>query len=172
MSIKINWKNYMLPKIYTTIKTERKLFTHPIHGRTLLEAKPEEIVRQKVIQFLFQEMKVPLIEDVIRLEDSMYFFNNEQKGRADIVVYAEDNEGYYVPVLVIECKANHIPITNAVFEQARKYDEILGANNILITNGLSLEFYTWDRDNEEYIKLNKVPTYEDLTRREGLRPIS
>ena len=82
----------------------------PIRKKLIL-ISPEEIVRQQVIQFLIKDMQVPT--EYIEVEVPMSYFKKGLKGRADIIVYGErDNQ--LIPLLIIECKANHVPLTESV----------------------------------------------------------
>ena len=57
---------------------------------------------------------------------------NGQPQRADVVVV--DAAG--APLLVAECKAAGVGIDRAVFDQAVRYNSVLGARYLVLTNGL------------------------------------
>ncbi|ACM11772.1 type I restriction enzyme HsdR N-terminal domain-containing protein [Bacillus paranthracis] len=170
MLFKVDWDEYPENYILTTNLGE-KWIKYPYHNRKMYKAYPEELVRLQTIHFLFKEMKVPFLKGAIEVEVKMSEFDEKYNGRADIVVYAEDEE-FLVPILIVECKANHIALTEEVFEQAKRYDEVLFANNIMITNGKLLKLYSWKEKEKKYIELNKIPTYQELAKEENLHPIS
>lgn len=90
---------------------------------------PEEWVRQHVLNFLVTEKKINA--SFIAIEKELVL--NDLKKRYDIVVYSQDLK----PYLIIECKAPYIELNNMVIEQALRYNLILKANLLMITNGVS-----------------------------------
>ena len=59
--------------------------------------------------------------------------NNLSK-RADIVVYAAD----LTPWMLVECKAAEVEITQAVFDQAARYNITMRVPYLVVTNGVRL----------------------------------
>ena len=59
--------------------------------------------------------------------------NNLSK-RADIVVYASD----LTPWMLVECKAAEVEITQAVFDQAARYNLTMRVPYLVVTNGIRL----------------------------------
>jgi type I site-specific restriction endonuclease len=57
---------------------------------------------------------------------------NRQGQRADIVVFGAEGR----PLMVIECKAPEVPVSEAVLAQAFRYNSVLGAPYVMLTNGL------------------------------------
>ncbi len=94
-----------------------------------LQLSPEEFVRQHVLHYLVHTCKYPAssmaIEKALQLNDTIKRF--------DIVVYSKQLQ----PFLVIECKAPYIPLEQSVLEQALRYNLVLKAPFVMITNGLS-----------------------------------
>lgn len=128
---------------------------------------PEEIVRQKIIQFLKDELKVP--QTRIEIEIPMCYFEKGARGRADIIIYGDDGENNLIPVLVIECKAPNVPLTDDVYEQVVSYNKILSADFILITNGKYTYAWAWNDNNQEYIPLRVLPEYIELITKQNLK---
>lgn len=89
---------------------------------------PEEIVRQQLMTYLTRVLgfKAHLIGREVRIVGSRW--------RADIVVY--DHCGN--PLLIVECKAEQVAITQQVFEQAASYNATLRAPYLAVTNGRKL----------------------------------
>jgi hypothetical protein len=56
---------------------------------------------------------------------------NGQPQRADIVVVDMEMK----PWLVVECKAPEVAINQAVIDQVVRYNSILGARQVVVTNG-------------------------------------
>ncbi len=123
----------------------------------LLSATPEEYVRQKTIRFLQETLEIPAHQ--IFVEESMAHTRRGARGRADIVVYG-DNECTDV-LMVIECKAPHINVRgDEVFKQAAGYREILNAEYIMLVNGVEAIVYLYDED--EYWEVEDIPSFEEL----------
>ncbi|GAB6098956.1 hypothetical protein JCM16358_08350 [Halanaerocella petrolearia] len=163
MLLKTDLKKYDLPKTY--IRNGKECFLDPIREKLIIKT-PEEIIRQKIIKFLQDKIKVP--KGKIELEIPMSYYKKRARGRADIIVsaYTEDNK--FVPVLIVECKAPNVHLTDEVFKQVRKYDEIIYADTVAITNGNYFIIKSWDYEKEIYRSLDKLPTYKDLIDKKNL----
>ncbi len=113
---------------------------------------PEEWVRQHFVQFLIDEKKYPV--SLIALEKQLTI--NNLKKRTDIVIYNKLGD----PDIIVECKAPHIKITQATFDQIARYNLKLKANYLIVTNGLEHFFCKMDFENETYIFLKDIPDYK------------
>lgn len=89
---------------------------------------PEEWVRQHLISYLITDLN--LAKGLIGVEVSFSF--NNVNHRADVVVYNNKGE----PILLAECKAPNVEITNEVVDQICRYNYALNAEYLLVTNGL------------------------------------
>ena len=96
---------------------------------------PEEWVRQHTIAWLTSAKGIPSL----RISQEYPVNINGQHQRADIVVIDESAK----PYLLVECKAPDIPIDHEVVMQAIRYNSIVGARYILLTNGLKLYGYEY-----------------------------
>ena len=76
---------------------------------------------------------------------------NGQRQRADVVVC--DDAGR--PFLVAECKAPTVAIDCAVLDQVVRYNSVLGARYVMLTNGLR-HFYCEYSDGE-YRLVDRLP---------------
>ena len=94
---------------------------------------PEEQVRQKMLHYLVETRKVPA--GLIAVEYSIKV-NNLPK-RADIVVFNNLGE----PQMIVECKAETVPITEKVLDQAIRYYSGLKVKYLTLTNGKSMFCY-------------------------------
>lgn len=98
---------------------------------------PEEWVRRHVAAWLLQDMAVPATN--ILQEYPVPMAGSTQ--RADIVVTGRAQK----PVMIVECKAADVPINAAVLDQAVRYNSVVKAPYVMLTNGLFHYFYvTWD----------------------------
>ena len=120
----------------------------------LVQKTPEEEVRQKTIIFLQNKLGVPI--ERIRVEEPMCHVKKGLRGRADIVVYRDDKQEE--ALMVIECKASYIDVDcNIVLDQAVRYRNILGAEYIMLVNGVNAVVYQFK--NGKHKEIDKVPSY-------------
>lgn len=137
-------------------KQDEKCYFDPIRY-FLVQKTPEEEVRQKTIIFLQKKLGVPI--ERIRVEEPMCHVKRGLRGRADIVVYRDDEQEEVL--LVIECKAPHIDVEcNMVLEQAIRYRDVLNAEYIMLINGIDAVVYQFK--NGRYKEVDKIPTYQEL----------
>ncbi|WP_136666487.1 type I restriction enzyme HsdR N-terminal domain-containing protein [Flavobacterium sp. H122] len=115
---------------------------------------PEEWVRQNVVRFLLEEKKYPKsyvnVEKLIKI--------NDLTKRYDIAVFQPDGSIF----LLIECKAPEVQITQQTFDQIARYNLVLKAENLMVTNGLNHYFCQMDFENEKYTFLTDLPNFKTL----------
>ena len=75
--------------------------------------------------------------------------------RYDIVVFNKDGSIF----LLIECKAPEITIDQKTFDQIARYNMILNANYLMVTNGLNHYFCEMDFEKEQYTFLRDLPHF-------------
>ena len=109
---------------------------------------PEEWVRQNVVQFLIQEKKYS--QSAINTE--LIVELNGMKKRADIIVFKKEK-----PFIIVECKAPSVPISQETFDQIARYNLQIGADFLMVTNGLNHYFCQMDMENQKYIFLEELP---------------
>ena len=119
---------------------------------TYIVLTPEEWVRRHLVEFLIAHCKAPLRSIIEEYPVSI----NGMAQRADVVVMGNNAQ----PLLLAECKAPDIDFKNSntlqeVFMQASRYNAILKARYVVLTNGLQHFCYEY-RDNG-YIALNHFP---------------
>lgn len=113
-----------------------------------LALTPEEWVRRHVIEWLISDMGVPSAGIVQEYPVSI----GGMSQRADIVVSTE-GRGFS---LLVECKAADVELDASVLDQAVRYNSIIGARYIMLTNGVRHYFYvTWN--GMDYSRLDSVP---------------
>lgn len=95
--------------------------------RRWLVLTPEEWVRQHLIRFLVERGGVP--PGNVSQEYPVALSGTAQ--RADLVVTGRDGR----PCLLAECKAPDVPLGREVFAQAVRYNSVVAAPYVLITNG-------------------------------------
>lgn len=109
---------------------------------------PEEWVRRHVIEYLISWCGVELQRVVTEYPVLL----NGQPQRADIVVVGRDG----TPQLLVECKATDVKISQDVLDQAVRYNSVVGAQYIMLTNGMDV--FCFERCGDGiYHKLNSFP---------------
>ena len=89
---------------------------------------PEEWVRQNFIQWMVQVMKYPSAMIAVEKEIKVH----ELSKRFDILVY----DSSHTPWMMIECKAQTVPLTEKVLMQVLRYNIAVPVPFLVITNGV------------------------------------
>lgn len=149
------------------IKNGKKCFL--CHCRKkLIQKTPEEIVRQNFILKLINEFNIP--KKFIEVEVPLSHYEKGKMGRADIIVSEFDSDNNeIIPLIVIECKAPNIELTDKVFEQTVRYDEFLKPLIMVMTNGIETIHYSWNNETNDYEEIITIPQYEDLIKGIGIK---
>ena len=112
---------------------------------------PEEWVRQHVLHFLISEKQYPIshinVEKQLKLNDTVK--------RYDIVVFNPNGSIR----IIVECKAPKIKTSQQTFDQIARYNFVLDAEYLMVTNGLEHYYCQMDFENEKYIFLKDLPQY-------------
>jgi type I site-specific restriction endonuclease len=98
--------------------------------------QPEEWVRQHLIHFLVREKGIS--RHLIGVEKAVRYLDTQR--RFDLVVY--DRQGQ--PFILCECKAPEVPLSQETLHQAARYNQVLQAPYLLLTNGQALHFFSRD----------------------------
>ncbi len=115
---------------------------------------PEEWVRQHVLHFLTEELKYP--KGLIGVEKELKL--GVLSKRFDALIYSFDHQ----PIMLLECKAPHVPISQEVFDQAARYNLVLRVPYLLIANGHELFCCRVNNEEGSYEFLGEVPGYQQL----------
>lgn len=108
---------------------------------------PEEWVRRHLVAFLATHCKA----QAGRIVQEYPVDVNGQPQRADVVVV--DKGG--TPLLLAECKAPGVSVDGRVMAQAVRYNSVLGARYLLLTNGLTHRCF--EARNGAYVPLASFP---------------
>ena len=122
--------------------------------RKFVRLTPEEWVRQHFIRFLVEEQQVP--PALIAVE--MGFTYQRMPRRADVVVYGRHGR----PLLMAECKAPDVPVRQATFDQVARYNKVVQADYLVVTNGITHYCWRLDAAARAYHFLDALPTYEAM----------
>ena len=162
-SLPVNIDKYDIGKTYYR-ENEICIFD-PIRQILVIET-PEEIIRQKFVRYLIDKLEVP--KSKIEIEVPMSRFEKGKRGKADIVVYGKNKDGYNIPIMLVECKAPNVLLIDKVWSQLYKYDNIIDAGFITLTNGQDTYAAVYDHNENEYYYVDKLPKYRDLINRDNL----
>lgn len=119
--------------------------------RKYVALTPEEWVRQHVVFFLNKEKKVPV--SLMAVEKNLKYGGMTR--RADVVAYQVDAK----PVLIVECKAPSIKITQETFEQIARYNVAMRVKYLMVTNGLNHYYCAMDYKAWSYAFLKELPEF-------------
>ena len=129
-------------------KENKRLIFDEIRKKFII-LTPEEWVRQHVIHYLVKDKKYPAshlsVEKQLKLHDTVK--------RYDIVVYNRDGG----IELIVECKAPNIKISQDTFDQIARYNFVLRANLLMVTNGVEHYFCKMDFEAEKYEFIKELP---------------
>jgi len=119
--------------------------------RKWLKLEPEEWVRQHLIAYLSTSLGYPI--GLMAVEHRLTL--NGIGKRADLVCHNNDGK----PVLLAECKAPEIKLSQETLDQASRYNLVLQVPNLLLTNGN--EHYAVRTDINQPVEILKsIPPFE------------
>ena len=120
---------------------------------------PEEWVRRHVIRFVENEMGAVALYMAQEVPVELH----GQIQRADVVVYGrvgritgETTGRSGEALMLVECKAPEVAIDKACLAQAVRYNSVIGARYLFLTNGLRHYFYERNQEGK-YVPLKEVP---------------
>ena len=120
--------------------------------RKYVRLTPEEHVRQTILHALEDNFAYPhgLIAVEVPIEVAGL------KKRCDAIVYSQQMQ----PLMLIEFKAESVPLTQQVFDQAAIYNRHLHVPYLMLSNGK--DTIIAEVKETTYQFLNHIPNYSDL----------
>ncbi|WP_176521865.1 type I restriction enzyme HsdR N-terminal domain-containing protein [Longimonas halophila] len=115
---------------------------------------PEEWVRQHWVRFLHTSRSVPM--GLMAVEQG--FTWQGRTHRADLVVHTRRGN----PLVLLECKAPSVPLTQDVFDQTSRYNQVLQAPFWIASNGHLHYVCRVDLEAGETTFLDELPAYDEL----------
>ena len=100
---------------------------------------PEEWVRQHFVHFLIAHKGYPT---ALLANEVMVKLNGTR--------------------MIVEYKAPHIEITQAVFDQITRYNMVLKVDYLIVSNGMQHYCCRMDYENQSYTFLQDIPDYKSL----------
>ena len=115
---------------------------------------PEEWVRQHFVRFLIEEKHFPrgLMGNEISL------IQNGIKRRCDTLVYNRNGS----PLVIVEYKAPDVEISQRTFEQIVRYNMVLKALYLIVSNGITHYCCKIDYNNNNFLFLEQIPDYNEI----------
>lgn len=113
---------------------------------------PEEEVRQKALYLLVEHLDVPA--GLLAVEYSIKV--NGLDKRCDAVVFDTDGQ----PLMIVECKAASVKLTQTVLEQAVRYHSTLRPRYLMLYNGV--ECYCFKSANGTLEAMDHLPAYSEM----------
>lgn len=115
---------------------------------------PEEYVRQHFTAWLRTDLHFPA--SIMANEIGIDF--NGMKKRCDTVVFNPDG----TPLIIVEYKAPDVAITQSVFDQIVRYNMVLHAKYLIVSNGLNHYCCVIDYNSKTYNFIPTIPDYNNI----------
>lgn len=122
--------------------------------RKWLVLTPEEWVRQNFVKSLIEIYGYP----ASRIANEVSLDLNGVRRRCDSIVY--DNN--LKPWLVVEYKEEGINISQTVFDQIARYNSVLKAKYLIVTNGRVTYVCKYNGSRQDYSFIKSIPSWRDL----------
>jgi hypothetical protein len=113
---------------------------------------PEEEVRQKVLYLLVAHLGVP--QGLLAVEYSIKV--NGLDKRCDAVVFGREGE----PLMIVECKAASVQLTQKTLDQAVRYYSALHPKFLMLYNGENC--YCFKTENGSLNAMDHLPNYQEM----------
>jgi len=127
---------------------------YDILRRKYVALTPEEWVRQHFVHWLLNEKHYPASltanEVGLRLNGTLR--------RCDTVVFGLDRH----PAMVVEYKAPEVAVTQKVFDQIARYNIVMQAAYLAVSNGLVHYCCRYDHARGRYAFVREIPSWNEL----------
>ncbi len=97
--------------------------------RRFVALTPEEWVRQHFLSYMVGHLGYP--QGLVAAEAPVMIGSSRQ--RADIVAFSRQMR----PLVIVECKAPSVTLSQQTLNQACRYLSVLGARAVVLTNGMA-----------------------------------
>jgi len=115
---------------------------------------PEEWVRQHLVQFVIKEKNYP--RSLIKLEGGLTL--NTLRKRTDVVIFNNRGE----KIVMIECKAPSVRITQKVFDQIARYNMVHKVPLLVVSNGIEHFYCIINFEQGSYQFIESLPDFAAL----------
>jgi predicted type IV restriction endonuclease len=115
---------------------------------------PEEWVRQHFLNHLIADLGCP--PGLIAVERGLRLHGRDR--RTDIVVHGHDGHA----LVLVECKAPAVRLTQAAFEQAARYNSVHRVRWLVVTNGLVHYCCVVDHQRGDVRFMDRLPPFGEM----------
>ena len=106
----------------------------------------KELVKDRVVEYLIQELAVP--EEMIEIDTPLSEYEEGVEGTIDITVTVEDEDGALLPLMIVVCIDDDIELTESVVEGQMDFleliDESTHVGRMILTNGDQMMYADWN----------------------------
>jgi hypothetical protein len=148
--IKLNFPGFE----FSIVEKKGRLSIFDPARKKFVALTPEEWVRQHVIQYLLNDRKIPV--SLIRVESEIKLYKTVK--RFDIAVADRNGNS----LLIVECKAPSVPLSQDVLDQAVRYNMKLKVSWLMLTNGLHHFYCHVDPEAGSMKMISELPVYPFL----------
>lgn len=136
----------------TQLQGEKTMVFDPLRKR-YCTLTPEEEVRQKALFLMVEHLSIPA--GLIAVEYSIKV--NGLDKRCDAVVFGKDGS----PLMILECKAASVKLSQKTLEQAVRYYSALQPKYLMLYNGQ--ECYCFKIADGKLNAMDHLPVYSELS---------
>ncbi|MFM7637388.1 MAG: type I restriction enzyme HsdR N-terminal domain-containing protein [Crocinitomicaceae bacterium] len=112
----------------------------------------EEWVRQHYIFYLVNNLNIPI--SYVSVEKAIQY--GELTKRWDILVYSRS----HTPLILIECKAPHIALSNKILFQLFTYQHVIQGEYLGLSNGIDHSFYAIEaKGDKKLVEITSFPSW-------------
>ena len=119
--------------------------------RRFVALTPEEWVRQHFVNFLVRHKGYP----AALMANEVELHAGEKRLRCDTVLFDSGRR----PRMIIEYKAESVPITDRVLTQVATYNMLLHVDYMMVSNGNTHVCLAYDHGNGKWTYLQDIPEY-------------
>lgn len=139
---------------FRTREEEGKRQIFDVFRKRYVSLTPEEWVRQHFLSWLHLHKHYPL--GLIAVEISLKY--HQLQKRADSIIYGKEGQ----PLMMIECKAPSVRLSQDVFDQIARYNFSFGVKYLVVTNGLVHYCCRREGEGTDWVFLEEVPDFDSL----------
>jgi hypothetical protein len=143
------------PSDYKLKEGNGKFAIFDVSRKKYVPLTPEEWVRQNCLHYLRDKKGFPI--SYLAVERS--FKLNNQVLRYDIVAFSKNTK----PLLLVECKAPDVKISQKTFDQIAVYNLKLNVPYLILTNGKEMYCCVADFQNMRYNFLKEIPDFKTIS---------
>ncbi|CAK7004578.1 MAG: hypothetical protein PEPC_00177 [Peptostreptococcus russellii] len=124
----------------------------------------KELVKDRVVEYLIQELSVP--ENMVETDIPLSEYEEGVEGILDITVVTEDEEGNLIPLMVVQCMDDDIELDSDVVDGQMDFleliDETTHVGRMILTNGDQMMYADWN--GTELEEEDALPSYDRMVR--------